>query len=185
MGKTSISFDKMKVIKKLMTLIIAVSVVICTGCREFRDIFAEYANLLIYNDSSSNICYFCPSVPEMINNQVLCTYPDTTICFEKPYGYLAFIEPGEIRTAHGQARYLEDWFYYFPNDTISVFLFDGKTVETVPWETVVKEYLVLQRYDLSIEDMKKLDRTIHYPPTPEMRDIHMWPPYEEAVKMRQ
>ena len=171
--------------KAIKTFILAVSVVICTGCREFWDIFAEYALLEIYNDSSSSICYFCPSVPEMINNQVPCTYPDTTICFKKPYGYLAFIEPGEIRTAHGQARYLEDWFYYFPNDTISVFLFDGETVENVPWETVVKEYLVLQRYDLSIEDMKKLDRTIHYPPTPEMRDIHMWPPYAEAVKMRQ
>lgn len=110
MGKTSISFAKMKAIK---TLILVVSVVICTGCREFRDIFAEYACLLIYNDSSSSICYFCPSVPEMINNQVPCTYPDTTICFKKPYGYLAFIEPGEIRTAHGQARYLKIGFIIF------------------------------------------------------------------------
>lgn len=47
------------------------------------------------------------------------------------------------------------------------------------------EYYI--RYDLTINDIFALrDKggilSISYPPTPEMKDIKMWPPYEEAIK---
>lgn len=47
------------------------------------------------------------------------------------------------------------------------------------------EYFI--RYDLTLKDIYSLcdkEGTLHisYPPTPEMKDIKMWPPYEEAIK---
>ena len=54
-----------------------------------------------------------------------------------------------------------------------------------PWETVREDYIILQRYDLSIAELEKLNWTIYYPPTEAMKDFYMYPPYEEAVKMRQ
>lgn len=55
-------------------------------------------------------------------------------------------------------------------------------MESNSWEKVVDEYLVLQRYDLSIEDFKKLGSLIPYPPTPEMKDMHMFPPHTGMKK---
>lgn len=65
------------------------------------------------------------------------------------------------------------------------FFLDKDVVDNVPWETVREDYMILQRYDLSIADLEKLNWTIYYQPTEAMKDIYMYPPYEEAVKMRQ
>ena len=51
-----------------------------------------------------------------------------------------------------------------------------------PWETVREDYIILQRYDLSIAELEKLNWTIYYPPAEAMKDIYMYPPYEEAVE---
>ena len=40
-----------------------------------------------------------------------------------------------------------------------------------PWETVREDYIILQRYDLSIAELEKLNWTIYYPPTEAMKDF--------------
>ena len=181
----------MMIARKISIFVLIALAIVNTSCRGVFYLSAESAFAVIHNEWTSGIYYYCPTESDMRWNRIDCTYPDTTICFTicpAIHSYVAgwgYIPAKESRTEQSGSRYLEQWFSYFPQDTISIFLFDEETVETVPWETVVKEYLVLQRYDLSIEDFKRLDNDIHYPPTPEMRDIHMWPPYEEAVKMRQ
>ena len=40
-------------------------------------------------------------------------------------------------------------------------------------------YFVAQRYDLSLNDLKKLNWTITYPPVESMKDMHMYPPYKK------
>lgn len=167
---------------KISAVILILAALFCPSCKWLKDAFIEYTPGL-YNESAFGLYFYCPSAVVM-STVGSCVYPDTTICFGK-LTEAEFVDAHGMKGIHSQAKYIESWFSCFPNDTISIFLFDEEIVETVPWETVVKEYLVLQRYDLSIEDFKRLDNDIHYPPTPEMRDIHMWPPYEEAVKMRQ
>ena len=66
-----------------------------------------------------------------------------------------------------------------PNDTLSVFIFDAEVLENTDWEEIRDNYMILKRYDLSLEDLQKLDFTLYYPPTEEMKDIKMYPPYEE------
>ena len=62
---------------------------------------------------------------------------------------------------------------------MSIYLFDAETVDNTPWETIREEYKVLKRYDLSLEDIQFLDYEISYPPTEQMKDMRMYPPYEE------
>ena len=68
-----------------------------------------------------------------------------------------------------------------PNDTLRLFIFQDDIVDNYGWEKVHDDYMILVRYDLSKEDIQRLNTDIHYPPTEEMRDVHMYPPYEEVI----
>jgi hypothetical protein len=48
-------------------------------------------------------------------------------------------------------------------DTLSVFIFDAQVLENTPWDTVKAKYIILKRYDLSLDDLNKLNWTITYP----------------------
>lgn len=64
-------------------------------------------------------------------------------------------------------------------DEVSVFIFDAEILVTTPWDTIGKYYMVLQRYDLMLEDLQKLNWTLSYPPTEAMKNIKMYPPYRK------
>ena len=95
----------------------------------------------------------------------LCTadYPDSSAIIPR---YLKFIDANkeQITEPFSQGRIssnkflvrIESWFY---NKTYKSFmLFD------------------------SLDDLDRLGWTLHYPPTPAMRDVHMYPPYEEVIE---
>lgn len=71
------------------------------------------------------------------------------------------------------------------NDTLSLYIFNADTVDSYSWDTVLKYNMVLQRYDLSMQDYKELNKarvlgevvTLFFPPSEDMKHIHMWPPY--------
>lgn len=50
-----------------------------------------------------------------------------------------------------------------PSDTLMIYVFDAKVLETTPWDTVVSNYMVLKRYDLSLQDLRNKNWTITYP----------------------
>ena len=66
----------------------------------------------------------------------------------------------------------------FPNDTLIVNIFDEEVLESNAWEDIGNNYMVLQRYDLSLQDLQQLNWQISYPPTEAMKDMKMYPPYE-------
>jgi hypothetical protein len=43
------------------------------------------------------------------------------------------------------------------------FFLDKEVVDTVPWDTIRSKYLILKRYDVSFDDMEKMNWTITYP----------------------
>jgi len=49
------------------------------------------------------------------------------------------------------------------SDTLMIFIFDAKVLESTPWDTVRKNYMILARYDLTYKDLVKFDWTIPYP----------------------
>ena len=56
-------------------------------------------------------------------------------------------------------------------DSLRVYIFDAQVLEKE------LKYKTLRRYDLTLEDLRKLNWTVTYPPTEEMNDIVMYPPY--------
>jgi len=63
------------------------------------------------------------------------------------------------------------------SDIVYVYVFDAAVVENTPWEVVARDYLVLKRYDLTLEDLQLLDWKITYPPTEAMKNVTQYPPY--------
>ena len=44
-----------------------------------------------------------------------------------------------------------------------IYIFDAGVLESTPWSTVVNDYMVLKRFDLSLQNLQKMDWTITYP----------------------
>jgi hypothetical protein len=75
-------------------------------------------------------------------------------------------------------REWEDVILELPKDTLSIFIFTTDVVKNVSWDKIREDYLVLKRYDLSVDDLKLLEFEVSYPPTPEMANIRQYPPYQ-------
>jgi len=61
--------------------------------------------------------------------------------------------------------------------TLSLFIFDADTFNTYSWEEIQDGYKISQRYDLTREDLRMLNRKITYPPDERMRGMKMYPPF--------
>jgi len=64
-------------------------------------------------------------------------------------------------------------------NTLSLYIFDADTFNMYDWEEIKDGYKILQRYDISSENLKALKYKISYPPDERMKNIKMYPPYEE------
>jgi hypothetical protein len=105
------------------------------------------------------------------------TEPGETIASIYPIKYVSGESRKEVHVSSGSVFCIENR-YKRGADFISFYVFDGEVVESNDWNSVVENNLVLQRYDLSLEDFRRLDWTLTYPPDERMKDIRMSPPYE-------
>lgn len=161
--------------KKYFKAIFLISIVICiSGCD--KCISFDY----LFTDKYDAVYCF---VPDRMETWV----KDTTICFSKEdLELLRLLDWGD-GTIRGQINLglgtLENLFNQeWQCDTVSFFIFDVNVVDTCSWDDIVQNYWVLQRYDFTKEDLDRIRCQISYPPSPEMKDIKMWPPYEEVIK---
>ncbi len=65
------------------------------------------------------------------------------------------------------------------SDTLMIYFFDAQLIENIPWDIIANEYKILKRYDLSLKDLINHNWTISYPPNENMKNIKMYPPYQE------
>ena len=107
----------MRTIRKNVILILVVSGMI-VSC---RDPFFRYA-MIVTNKSTSDVYITFPTLRMAIDRCIM--YPDTTIWL-KP---VERIPKGEERGQTPGTTTLENWFSYFPNDTVSFFFFDAEVV---------------------------------------------------------
>ena len=67
----------------------------------------------------------------------------------------------------------------YPNDTMMVFVFDadiiGKRIPDSFRDSLLLQEAFMARYDLSLQDLQRLNWTLSYPPTENMKTIKMWP----------
>jgi hypothetical protein len=139
-------------------LILSLLLIVFVNCRYDSTYFD------LYNNSGKPICYYMSLESGFF-------YPDTTLPKKDPNPYKFNKEWGFSREG--------DIFANFPTDTLSIFFFDPDTLTTYDWETIRDEYKILVRYDLSHNDLNRLDWKITYPPTETMKDMKMYPLYRE------
>jgi len=88
-------------------------------------------------------------------------YPDTTL-YTNPTLDKSYFKMEEHSSKFDYYRNcLEGDFDFTPK--ILYFIYDAETLETTPWDTVCKKYMVLKRYDLSIADLQRMNWTLTYP----------------------
>lgn len=146
------------------------------SCKDFPE---KSYDLQIKNNSNVDICCYFYLVWEGGNNGVV--YPDTLLCFDKKE--LICINTLEKYNTSRPVGPITEWISSLPQDTLSIFIFSKDTLDKYSWPEVQSGYKILQRYDLSLEDFKKLSDkngipVITYPPSEAMKDMKMYPPYE-------
>ncbi len=66
-----------------------------------------------------------------------------------------------------QKEFKANWIYALKYDGDSGimhgFIFEKQTVIEQPWDTIVANNMILKRYDLSLDDLERMDWTITYP----------------------
>jgi hypothetical protein len=161
---------------KIKKMFLTIAVILCVVCKcELTD--KSYS---IFIDNKSE---FIISSYLALGETGATAYPDTTLFFDKKWiGY---------ETKSGNRAYqalptftYEEWFARLPQDTLSIFIFNQEILNNYSWEQVQQGYKILQRYDLSLENFKRLSDkngvpVITYPPTGAMKDIKMYPPYSK------
>lgn len=160
------------------------------------------ALLVIYMFSFMTCCNFedPPYKYEFTNNSdrgiivhISNFYPDTIPYFDeyertvddKAFYNKRYVAPNSINdTILYDIDIPSSTSYWWWSDTVSCFIIDDKIYNESGLLKVQLYYLVKQRYDLSKDDMKYLDYKLTYPPSPKMRGMKMYPPYEEAIKVK-
>ena len=145
-------------------------IIFCLLCSSCPNHFMERAHsIILKNNSDRMIAYYASG-----NEFDLPIFPDTTLPVEKPY--MQVIMRDRLGGEGGMVPW-ERRFEQFPSDTISLFVLDREIYDKTPWEEVREEYMVLQRYDVSLKDLQRLNFRLSYPPTAAMKSIKMYPPY--------
>ena len=111
-------------------------------------IVTHYCGIRIFNNSSN-----------AIGTMLGYNYPDTSV----PKDFLVGgVVPGDYRFLDTRG-YCDDVFKSLPQDTISIFVFNIDTVSHYPWEEIRNGYKILKRYDLSQQDLDRMNWAVTYP----------------------
>jgi hypothetical protein len=117
------------------------------------------------------------SIKVYVNNDAgyKALYPDTVIADFKERLTME-IRGGEKKSvAGGSARWESVFEVSVLSDTLSLFILHQDTLSKYPWQEIRKGYRILKRYDLTLEDLKRLDFNIPYPPDSRMNGVKMYP----------
>ncbi len=141
-------------------------------------LYTDYLYGLRMNNNSSNkvVAGFT-----FDTNEIYCygsLYPDTLLPDNKTSIFLEPIEIDEERSIYSSECSYDRWFDS-NSDKISIFVFDQDTLNKYSWTEVKESYNILIRYDLTYDDIEKLDYTIPYPPTEEMKEMQIYRPHSE------
>lgn len=121
-----------------------------------------------YNNSSSDVYIFF-GYPTGEKGEAI--FPDTMITSQRRLTTL-------IKKNGGYAYYEYRHFKDQPS-VYHLYIFDADTVKKYSWDEIRAGYKVLKRYDLNIENgLKEFNSVITYPPSENMKDVPMYPPYQ-------
>jgi len=106
-------------------------------------------------------------------------YPDTLL---NNQGILSGGFPKEVSSIYPFTE-LEAIYKRLPKDTLSIFILDMNNNYGIKIDSLWKEMnygtRFLRRYDMSIQDLRRLNLLLSYPPDERMRYMKMYPPYQQ------
>ena len=157
-----------------------------TSCDPLFEIGDYYYN--VSNMSEDTICvYFAVGIKEWNTN----SYPDTLLpenemwrrsTGQTPYSNVLMTEqlcpPNESRYCY-KMIYNNKYGEKLTKDTLSVIIISTDTLKKYGYEDVRNNYRILIRYDLDINYVREKNYHFVYPPSEEMRDMKMYPSYEQ------
>lgn len=140
------------ILKKLCFLIL-ISSLISSKCE--NSLIEKKYSIKFVNKSNFAIC---PYFDRPYSNYL---YPDTSsISNQKPY--IVNITTGKYFYYDFGGKY-EQVYQYAKSYTLSFFIFNTDTLNKYPWDTIRLNYMILQRYDLSLQDLQNRNFEIEYP----------------------
>lgn len=132
--------------------------VICTSCLLWgcpgQDDFDPDSTIVIENNSSIDILVYYD-----FNR-----YPDTSITEQNPF--LNDTQYELALVSSNETKIEENEFVKILNSSdrsMMLFIFSRDTIDQVPWPRIRDEYLILRRYDLTLEDLEAMNWTVEYP----------------------
>ncbi len=138
---------------KILSLLF-LSLILCSNSCEKAPFVDKFYDIIVINNSSGDV--YVHKADLDAEKQ----YPDTLL----PSSNATFLKiPANKRGYFDSKTTWEENIKNLPSDTLSVFFIDGSTFENEEWDTIMDNYLILKRYDFSIEDLEKSNFTITYP----------------------
>lgn len=151
--------------KMIYLLIFTISIF---GCEQFP--MDKRYRIFLKNNSGVNLQVY-KALGDVIDSTA---YPDTSL----PRKLIRrFLEPNiekQVLIYDGSGT-IESFFERRLKDTLSIFIFNADTLQKYPWDTIRKRYMVLIRYDLSLQDLKNRRSFIEYPYDSTKGKLKVWP----------
>lgn len=165
--------------KKYLCLLLLV--IFAQSCQWYFDLFREI-ELSSMNNTDFDIWYSFGDNRYRTSNK---TFSDGGITVENYQEYFNFEEPDTIEVC----IFVEqgcDWEDLFP-EGLYMRIWKDAVIEEIGWERFLRENghqsnLFEVEYVLSLADLDRLDYYMPFPPDERMRDIEMYPSYEEVVE---
>jgi hypothetical protein len=129
-----------------MNIFVILSIILCSAsCEKLVD---HVYSFKIQNNYSDTIQFYESYI-----------YPDTAIDVTKPR--LKMVFPSKYSFLDSK----KDWDEVLvpPKETISIFILSKDTIDKYSWDEIRIDYNILKRYDLSLEDLQRMNWTISYP----------------------
>lgn len=160
-------------------------------CSEAFDPYLHYNKFYCHNETSDTLRTYCAfGVSNNYFSKSYTVYPDTLLpaylddkeVFWGDY-QLKWVLPNKSGELYLVKENLDVFMHtVLPKDTLSVFFLSNDTLRKYGYIDVRENNRYLVRYDLSSSEVKQLDYTFPYPPTPEMSDMKMWPCYRDVIE---
>lgn len=117
-------------------------------------------------------------------NYDLNSVPDTTMLSYQRFVHCVPVDGYQSRIMHSPIDSFEEWI---PTNSEYYSMFVIKLATSSKLNECFQNDDYYVRYDLTIDDIHSLcdkDGVLHisYPPSEAMKDVKMWPPYEEVIK---
>jgi len=132
-----------KLLEMKIHLLLQIVFFISIGCKNNC-----HHDITFINNSNKNLYYYEGS------------YPDTSIFDYNPLITNYYFIPKNTHSRFQISSCFEQRFNLTPK--IIYFIFDAEVLKTIPWDTVMKKYMILKRYELTLQGLKDSNWTITY-----------------------